>query len=672
MLKWIGSGFVAFLLGTTAVYAVPGQGAGAAASVAASRFSGATPAALVAANSTGDIVTLQPPAAKPYLWSASKAADGSVSLAGDVPSEEVRDTLIDQIGNVSNDATSLAGGAPDNFGANATAALDVLGALDSGRVAFDGTSWSVTGSVDSTDKGKAASTAFDASPLKDAGATYDVSLSDATAASAAAPSADNASSAATPADASTPSSDPAAPSIAPNAGAVPPAAAGGAAASAAGASQAPATNSTPPATAAAVAPADYTWTAEKQADGSVMFTGSVPDAKFKAYLSGRIHAGLTDDSTIAQGAPAVFLTDVASGLDALTALEFGQLSFAGGHWMLSGTAHDASAAKAAKDAVSQLDANVWQVDVSVESAPVDAPFTAAAAPGPMTSPPAAPAPAAAPPAATPPAAAPAPAVETPAPMTSSAAAPAVSPPVAAPVSDYVFAATKAAGAPIALTGDVPDQVVKDNFGHVAGDVATGELDLKAHPPEAFMIAALGGITALRKLDTGKLSLADGKWSLTGSASTPELHDSIVLSIANLPNGKQWAVEIAGPPPLAVCQAKLDSLAKAGNAVNFVSGTRFAKGADGAIDGIAAVLALCPDARVDVAGSTDSDGNADANMALSVARAEAVVAELVKRGIKPARLYAIGYGETLPLVPNTTRANKAKNRRIDIKVEDVKP
>ena len=47
----------------------------------------------------------------------------------------------------------------------------------------------------------------------------------------------------------------------------------------------------------------------------------------------------------------------------------------------------------------------------------------------------------------------------------------------------------------------------------------------------------------------------------------------------------------------------------------------------------------------------------------------VRAGAVKRGVAPSRLYAIGYGETVPLVPNTTKANKAKNRRIEIKLED---
>ena len=41
--------------------------------------------------------------------------------------------------------------------------------------------------------------------------------------------------------------------------------------------------------------------------------------------------------------------------------------------------------------------------------------------------------------------------------------------------------------------------------------------------------------------------------------------------------------------------------------------------------------------------------------------------LIDKGANPARLIAIGYGETAPLVDNDTAANRAKNRRIEFKV-----
>jgi chemotaxis protein MotB len=55
-----------------------------------------------------------------------------------------------------------------------------------------------------------------------------------------------------------------------------------------------------------------------------------------------------------------------------------------------------------------------------------------------------------------------------------------------------------------------------------------------------------------------------------------------------------------------------------------------------------------------------------NMALSLARAQAVYAYLVKQGIPSSRLYTAGYGEQQPLVwPEKTAADRAKNRRVEI-------
>jgi chemotaxis protein MotB len=55
-----------------------------------------------------------------------------------------------------------------------------------------------------------------------------------------------------------------------------------------------------------------------------------------------------------------------------------------------------------------------------------------------------------------------------------------------------------------------------------------------------------------------------------------------------------------------------------------------------------------------------------NWELSVARAVTIVRFLIdEEGLKPERLSAAGYGEYRPMVPNSTRANRALNRRADI-------
>jgi OOP family OmpA-OmpF porin len=82
--------------------------------------------------------------------------------------------------------------------------------------------------------------------------------------------------------------------------------------------------------------------------------------------------------------------------------------------------------------------------------------------------------------------------------------------------------------------------------------------------------------------------------------------------------------------------------------------------------IAAILTENPDVRVKIAGHTDSDGADAANLDLSKRRGASVKNELVKTfGIDASRLESDGLGETQPIAPNDTPANKALNRRVEL-------
>jgi len=86
---------------------------------------------------------------------------------------------------------------------------------------------------------------------------------------------------------------------------------------------------------------------------------------------------------------------------------------------------------------------------------------------------------------------------------------------------------------------------------------------------------------------------------------------------------------------------------------------------GTLKAIADVLKENPDVRVKVVGHTDSDGADAANLDLSKRRGEAVKNELVKTfGIDASRLESDGMGESQPVAPNDTPANKALNRRVE--------
>jgi OOP family OmpA-OmpF porin len=82
-----------------------------------------------------------------------------------------------------------------------------------------------------------------------------------------------------------------------------------------------------------------------------------------------------------------------------------------------------------------------------------------------------------------------------------------------------------------------------------------------------------------------------------------------------------------------------------------------------LDEVASVLEDNPKISLEVQGHTDNVGGDAYNMKLSQARADAVRAYLVSKGISPSRLVSKGYGYHQPLVPNTTASNRELNRRV---------
>ncbi|MCK6524237.1 OmpA family protein [Myxococcota bacterium] len=83
-----------------------------------------------------------------------------------------------------------------------------------------------------------------------------------------------------------------------------------------------------------------------------------------------------------------------------------------------------------------------------------------------------------------------------------------------------------------------------------------------------------------------------------------------------------------------------------------------------LDQVANTLLLNPQLRrVEIQGHTDSKGTAEYNLTLSQARAEAVRAYLVSRGVAEYRLIAVGYGLSQPLTQETSDSQRALNRRV---------
>jgi len=87
-----------------------------------------------------------------------------------------------------------------------------------------------------------------------------------------------------------------------------------------------------------------------------------------------------------------------------------------------------------------------------------------------------------------------------------------------------------------------------------------------------------------------------------------------------------------------------------------------------LDKIARLLFEYPEYNINIKGHTDnvpiSTKQFPSNWDLSAIRATTVLKYLIQKGIKPERLTATGYGDVMPLVPNTSAENRAINRRVE--------
>lgn len=87
-----------------------------------------------------------------------------------------------------------------------------------------------------------------------------------------------------------------------------------------------------------------------------------------------------------------------------------------------------------------------------------------------------------------------------------------------------------------------------------------------------------------------------------------------------------------------------------------------------LDELATLLLVTPDlGLVEVQVHTSNASPSVLSMQVSQQRAEVLVAELVNRGVPAQRLRAQGYGDSLPIAPNTTEQGRKKNERVQLVV-----
>jgi outer membrane protein OmpA-like peptidoglycan-associated protein len=78
----------------------------------------------------------------------------------------------------------------------------------------------------------------------------------------------------------------------------------------------------------------------------------------------------------------------------------------------------------------------------------------------------------------------------------------------------------------------------------------------------------------------------------------------------------------------------------------------------------------PGLKVEIAAHTDDVGSKRYNLKLSEKRASSVVQYLTDNNVPEERFTDKGYGEEKPVVPNDTEENRARNRRVELKILQI--
>jgi outer membrane protein OmpA-like peptidoglycan-associated protein len=86
-----------------------------------------------------------------------------------------------------------------------------------------------------------------------------------------------------------------------------------------------------------------------------------------------------------------------------------------------------------------------------------------------------------------------------------------------------------------------------------------------------------------------------------------------------------------------------------------------------LDRLVRIMQDNPTVKIELGGHTDNVGNKEALKVLSENRVGAVKNYLIEKGISKERITGKGYGGEVPVVPNTTEANRQRNRRVEFKI-----
>jgi len=192
-------------------------------------------------------------------------------------------------------------------------------------------------------------------------------------------------------------------------------------------------------------------------------------------------------------------------------------------------------------------------------------------------------------------------------------------------------------------------------------------------PNGWPARVFAGLEALSHLNNGTLIVQPSTVEVRGDTGsrTARADMSRILS-SKLGESADFSVAViydelldptANIPTPEECVARMNAVLEV-KKITFEPGSAdIDSSAVDQVEKLAAAFEDCDRIRVEIGGHTDSQGREEMNLNLSQQRADAVRSALVDRGVEPAALQAVGYGETQPIEDNGTEEGREANRRI---------
>jgi outer membrane protein OmpA-like peptidoglycan-associated protein len=167
------------------------------------------------------------------------------------------------------------------------------------------------------------------------------------------------------------------------------------------------------------------------------------------------------------------------------------------------------------------------------------------------------------------------------------------------------------------------------------------------------------------------SLVMGAAALAGCGGTIEFQGKAPIAVVGNPPAPPPPPKVEAPPPpeepkrVVVKADKIEINEK----IQFELNSHVIKPESYSLmDEITKVVQDHPEIKkVAIEGHASSDGDDNANLALSDRRSKSVMDYLVKKGVKQERLQAKGFGEQKPIADNGTEEGRVKNRRVEFNI-----